>query len=201
MFFIKRFDPEIHHRRSIRLKNWDYSSPWPYFITICAFDRSDFFGVVDNCKMNLNQFGIIVQNAWFELSNHNSHITLDEFVVMPDHIHGIIIINPPGSVGAGHRPALGTDIVPSLNGAGHRPALGTDIVPSLNEAGHRPAPTVGLPEIVRKFKSFSGRQINILRGSTGNPVWQRNYYDHIVRTETELIRIRNYIRKNPEDYF
>jgi putative transposase len=84
MFLIRRFDPEIHHRRSIRLRGFDYTSPGAYFVTVCALDRNNFFGIVEHGVMKLNQFGRIVDHAWNDLPNHNPHITLDAFVVMPD---------------------------------------------------------------------------------------------------------------------
>jgi putative transposase len=188
MFFIRRFDPEIHHRQSIRKKGWNYSSPGAYFITICSMNRGNFFGTVENRGMNLNSYGVIVNDDWYNLTRYHPHISLDAFVVMPDHIHGIIMINHARNVGAGPRPAPDENIPQSPSGAGHRPAPTGDIV------------LHGLPEIIRQFKSFSARRINILRCGTGNPVWQRNYYEHIIRSNPDLIRIRNYILQNPENY-
>ncbi len=88
-----KFNPEKHHRRSIRLKGYDYSQPGAYFITICTKNRKCLFGNIINGKMILNDAGHIAQNCWLEIPNHYSNVILDEFVIMPNHIHGIIIIN------------------------------------------------------------------------------------------------------------
>ncbi len=151
------FDPKIHHRRSIRLKGYDYSLPGAYFVTICTQNKICLFGNVNNEEMALNDFGRIVQMVWDELPVHYQFIKLDTFIIMPNHVHGII-----GLVGA----------------------------------GLKPAPT-GLPEIVRGFKTFSARYINKTRNTPGISLWQRNYYEHIIRNPEELNRIREYIVNNP----
>ena len=114
----------------------------------------------------------MVEITWNELPGHNDNILLDVFSIMPNHFHGIILI-----VGAGSKPAR----------------VSAD---EENRAGLEPAPT-GLPEIVRQFKTFSARRINKIRNSSGIPVWQRNYYEHIIRNEPELNKIREYIVNNP----
>jgi REP element-mobilizing transposase RayT len=204
MFYLKRYHPEIHNRHSIRLKGWDYSSPGSYFITICTIRRGYFFGNVKNGIMKMNSYGVIVNDAWYDLAEYHPHISLDAFVVMPDHVHGIIIINPPHNAGAGHEPAPCECHPQSPNvGAGLRPAPCECHPQPQTGAGYGPAPTKpvaghhALPEIIRQFKSFSARRINILRGVTGKPVWQRNYYESIVRYDSDLNRIRKYIRDNP----
>ena len=117
--------------------------------------------------MRLSQFGSIVEDCWNDLINHYPHVALDEFVVMPNHVHGVIRLNDDG------------------------------------RAGLKPAPTDdgprrhGLSKIVRAFKTFSARRINELRGTAGTPVWQRNYYERVVRNERELNAIREYTRANP----
>jgi len=114
--------------------------------------------------MLLNEFGQIVTKCWYDLTNHYAEITLDAFIVMPNHIHCIIVIN--NDVGAGFKPAP-------------------------TDKRH------GLSEIVRAFKAFSSRYINQIRNTPGIPVWQRNYYEHVIRTEKELDQIREYIVNNP----
>ncbi|MGQ9774011.1 transposase [Chloroflexus sp.] len=161
------YDPLKHHRRSIRLKGYDYAQPGAYFVTIVTHDRACLFGDIVDDQMRLNQAGQMVEWTWYDLPNHVDNIELDAFVVMPNHVHGIIII-----VGAG---------------AG---SVG---------AGSEPAPTP-LPEIVRQFKTFSARRVNQWRGMVGQPVWQRNYYEHIIRDETSLQRIREYIATNPNQW-
>jgi len=173
-----KYNPDIHHRRSIRLKGYDYAQPGAYFITICTHHRECLFGDVVDGEMRLNTFGKIVEWTWRDLPNHIVNIVLDAFVVMPNHVHGIVIIvDDHHMVGAGSEPAP-TEPAP------------TEPAPT-NRKRH------GLPEIVRQFKTFSARRINKHRGVRGVPVWQRNYYEHIVRDENALNRIREYIRNNP----
>jgi len=126
------------------------------------------FGWISDERMFLNQAGRIVQDCWADLPNHYPNIELDEFVVMPNHVHGILVIldDEPHSVRAGLRPAR--------------------------------TKRYALSEIVRAFKSFSSRKINSMRGTMGRPVWQRNYYEHIIRDERSLGRIREYIDTNPQ---
>ncbi len=164
----------MRNRQTIRLKKYDYSLPGAYFVTICAYNKEYLFGEIINGKIFLNRYGKIVHNCWYDLTNHYKNIKLDYFIIMPNHFHGILNI-----VGAGFKPALG------LKRAG------------LKRAGLKPAPTTGLTEIIRAFKTFSARYINELRETTGIAVWQRNYYEHIIRDESELNKIREYIRYNP----
>lgn len=170
------YDPERHHRRSIRLQNYDYASPGAYYITLCVKNRECLFGEIVDGTMRLNPYGTIVNAVWHGLPNHYPHVELDAWVIMPNHVHGIIVLADT-PVGAGFKPAP-TD-----------PA--------------KPAPTAtptkrhGLPEIVRAFKTFSARRINDMRKTPGTSIWQRNYYEHIVRSEASLNRIRHYIINNP----
>ncbi len=197
--------PATHHRRSIRLRGYDYSQAGAYFITICTHNRECLFGAVgagskpalvrikpalpSNNRaglepaptqpnlMVLNEYGEIVKDTWEDLINHVSGIELDAFVVMPNHVHGIIVITRAGFIK--HRAGL-------IQG----------------RAGLKPAPTDthALPEIVRQMKTFSARRINKNRGTPGVPVWQRNYYEHIIRNEDDLNRIRGYIANNPDNW-
>jgi putative transposase len=160
-------------RRSMRLPGSDYSQPGAYFVAICTQRRACLFGRVENDAMVLNETGAIVAEAWHDLPNHYPHIELDTFVVMPNHVHGIITIT---DVGAGFKPAP--------------------------RAGYKPAPTKpakrhGLPEIVRGFKTFSARRISQLRRTPGTRLWQRGYYEHVIRNEESLACIRAYIEANP----
>ena len=157
-----KYDPNIHHRRSIRLKGYDYSQPGMYFLTICVNERACLFGEINNGAMSLNDAGKVVQATWNSLPEHYAHVMLDESVIMPNHMHGIVAID--AHVGAGLKPA------PTRH---------------------------GLPEIVRAFKTFSSRRINEIRDTRGVSVWQRNYWEHIIRSEPELTSLREYIRNNP----
>jgi len=152
-----KFDPKIHHRRSIRLQGYDYSQAGAYYITIVVHGRECILGefVGDAAEIQLNQFGQIVQRAWFDLPKHYPHIQLGSFCIMPNHVHAVIII-----VATGHP----------------------------------------LSEIVRAFKSFSARRINEIRKTPGIPVWQRNYYEHIIRNAEEHNRIHLYIEANPANW-
>ena len=162
------FDPDKHRRRSIRLKGYDYSQPGAYFVTINTYLDQKLFGDVVNGQIELNNYGHIVKREWLQTANIRGNIELDTFVVMPDHFHGILVILERGT---------------------ERRA------PTTEQFGK---PTSGsLPTIVRYFKSGVTRQINKLRGADACPVWQRNYYEHIVRNEEELNRIREYILGNP----
>ncbi len=181
------YDPERHHRHSIRLKGYDYSQEGAYFITICTQDRLCLFGEVVGGEMWLNDYGKMVRAVWDGLPEHYPFVMLDAFVVMPNHVHGIIIITE--YVGAGFKPAP-TKPAPTKPA----PTKPAPTEPAPIGAGHR---RHGLPEIVRAFKTFSARRINEMRGTRGVPVWQRNYYEHIIRTEDALHRIRGYIANNP----
>lgn len=169
-----RYDPDKYHRHSMRLKGYDYSQPGAYFMTIVTQGRACLFGDIVNGEMRLNEYGKIVESTWHDLVNHVAGIVLDAFVVMPNHVHGIVIItSAPDAVGAGSV------------GAGSEPA------PTGKPKRH------GLPEIIRQFKTFSARRINQCRKTGGVAVWQRNYYEHIIRNEQSLNRIRQYILNNP----
>ena len=168
---ILKYDPHKHHRRSIRLKGYDYTQAGAYFVTICTQNRECLFGEVVDGVIRPNTHGAIVFEAWHDLPNHYPNVTLDAFVVMPNHVHGIImLVTNDAPVGAGFKPAPTTQPGPM---------------------GH------GLSEIIRAFKTFSARRINAARKSPGLSVWQRNYYEHIIRNEKSLNRIRQYILDNP----
>jgi REP element-mobilizing transposase RayT len=176
----KRYDPFRHGRRSIRLPGHDYAAPGLYYVTICTQGRECLFGSVIEGSVVLNDCGQIAQQCWNELPHHYPNVVLDAFVVMPNHVHGVVVLKGDGGrVGVGLNPDGGVG------------------------AGFKPAPTLrrhALPEIVRGFKTFSSRRINKLRDLEGNPVWQRNYYEHIVRDEGELARIRQYVADNPKHW-
>jgi putative transposase len=158
----------VHHRKNIRLKDYDYSLPGGYFVTINTIERGNFLGEVVQENMMLNKYGTIVQETWNDLIHHVKNIELDIFTVMPNHVHGIIIILD-SPVRAGSEPALTKQ-------------------------------HVGLPEIVRQFKTFSARRLNECRSVEHGSVWQRNYYEHIIRNDKELEHIRKYIYYNPSQW-
>jgi putative transposase len=159
------------NRRSIRLRRYDYSSAGAYFVTICTKDRECLFGKVVEGEMRMNTWGDIVRACWDNLSRHYGRVVTDAFVVMPNHVHGIIMITDDrnDNVGTGLKPA-----------------------PTSNHTKRH-----GLSEIVRAFKTFSARRINESRGIRAVPVWQRNYYERVVRNADEMNRIRQYVAANP----
>lgn len=184
----------IRNRKQIRLKNYDYSKPVYYYITICTFNKEILFCNITDYKMKLNKYGEIAKQKWYDLPNHNSNIKLDSFVIMPNHIHGIINFIET-NVGAGSQPAPDSIMISDTV------QITCENVSDINGAGCEPAPTPikkhGLPEIVRQFKTFSAKEINEMRNTTGTTIWQRNYYEHIIRNEKELWKIRQYIKYNP----
>jgi REP element-mobilizing transposase RayT len=174
-------DKRQYHRRSIRLKGYDYTQVGAYFITICTHNRTCVFGEVVDGMMRLNEYGVIVREEWFRSAVLRPYLRLlpEEFVVMPNHVHGIIWI--VDDVGARRCRA------PTLEFRAPTPTA---------ERFGKPVPG-SIPTIVRAFKSAVTKRINDRCGTAGAPVWQRNYYEHVIRTEESLERIREYILTNP----
>jgi putative transposase len=164
----------IHHRRSIRLKGYDYAQPGVYFITIVSHRRLPIFGEITGGAVRLNACGEIARAEWMRTAAIRREIVLDEFVVMPNHFHAIVIIMECdlGSVGGKGRSPL-------------RPEMPCG--PANNS----------LASLIAGYKSAVTTRINQLRGTPCAPVWQRNYWEHIIRNEDELSRIQEYIRYNP----
>lgn len=157
-------------RRSIRLPGYDYSQAGAYFVTLCVHDRACLFGEVVDGAMRLNELGALVASEWLRTATIRPQVTLDEFVVMPNHFHAIIAIED------------------SRRG----------VLPYARPRFRSPAESLG--SIVRGFKSATTTLINSMRNSPGVPVWQRNYYEHVIRNESELTRIREYIANNPHQW-
>jgi putative transposase len=156
------------NRKPIRLRQHDYSSLGMYFITICTYQKKCLFGAISEGAMTLNKFGKIAQDNWLKISQRFANVQLDEFVIMPNHLHGIIFIS--------------------------------DELHNCNKAGASPAPTVG--NIVGAYKSLVFREcLEISKKINPNfylkKLWQRNYYDHIIRNEKSFDEIRKYIVENP----
>jgi len=160
-----KFDPQKHHRRSIRLKGYDYSLAGAYFVTIVAWRREMLFGDVVDGKMILNDFGKIVSEKWKWLEMQYEYVELGEWVVMPNHFHGILVIHADGRGGSRSAPT--------------------------------PTKRKPLGGLIGAFKTVSTKQINLLRDTEGQVVWQRNYYEHIIRDEREWENIHRYIESNP----
>ena len=169
---VMTFDPKKNCRGSIRLPHYDYTRSGAYFVTICVAGRRCIFGEIVDGVMLPNKNGLVLEEQWAGLPRHYPNVLLDEFVLMPNHVHGIICL---------------TESMQSSVGAGFKPAL----------ASRQTKPRHGLPEIIRGLKTFSARRINQLRRTPGEPVWQRNYYEHVVRGESDMDAIRRYIVENP----
>ena len=169
------YDPRRHHRRSIRLPGYDYAQPGLYYVTLTLQDREPILGSVVDVEMQLSTLGIIAQEEWLRTPRIRPEVRLKEHVIMPDHLHGIIEISEErnGVIRWGE----------SL------------FAPSKATPFRSPSRTIGA--IIRGFKGVSTKRINELRGTPGARVWQRNYYEHIVRDERDYRRIQEYILRNP----
>jgi len=162
----------MRERKKMRLRDYDYSEVGGYFITICTFNREYLLGGISNQEIVLNDIGEIAEQWWLKLENKFANIILDDHVIMPNHIHGVIIISGGrDNVGAIHELPLQRDKIE------RRRML--------------------IPKIIGYFKMNTAKYINQLRDATGHPFWQRNYYEHIIRNENELNRIREYIQNYP----
>lgn len=163
-----------HHRRSIRLPEYDYSLEGAYYITMCTQGRKCLFGdIIDGC-MVLNPYGEIVRQELLRTPEIRREITLGEWVIMPNHVHVIVLINDHyDNVGATGRSPLPCRAKP---------------------CGPKPH---SLAAFIAGFKSGAAKRINEMRKTTGCPVWQRNYFEHVIRRERAYDRIRQYIIENP----
>ena len=173
----------IKQRKTIRLKKYNYSDAGWYYVTICTQNMECLFGDIIDNQMNLNQFGKIVKQYWLEIQKHFNNIELDEYIIMPNHVHGIVVIRNA-------KPFVGND---------HR------VVPFNNQVGHD-GPTLRntqlLFRIIQWFKTIT---TNVYIKGVKNKqyprfnkrIWQKSFYDHVIRNEFDLNRIRQYIRDNP----
>jgi len=154
-------------RRSIRLKGYDYSQAGAYFVTVCAQDRTRLFGNILDGEMRLNDFGGMVADSWEWLERQYEYVKLDEWMIMPNHIHGIIVISDDGRGGSRTAPT------------GKRKPIG---------------------RLIGAFKTVSTKRINELRGTSGTTVWQRNYFERVIRNDNEMHHLREYIVNNPAQW-
>jgi REP element-mobilizing transposase RayT len=166
-----KYNPDIHHRRSIRLKHYDYTQTGAYFVTVCTWQKECLFGDVVDGETRLNEYGNVVVDCWNKIPSHFQYVGLDAFIVMPNHVHVIIVMDN---------------------------CRGKACLAPTWERGQFGKPITGsLPTIVGSFKSAVTKQINTIRNTPGTPLWQRNYYEHVIRNDDELQRIREYIINNP----
>ena len=175
-----KFEPRKHHRRSIRLPEYDYSRPGAYYVTIVAWYRECLFGEVVRGEMALSKFGLVAKQQWEKLPKRFPNIELGAFVIMPNHMHGIIvIINGRGTAGN----------LNDHNGESSRRA-------PTREQFQKPVKG-SIPTIVRSYKSSVSYRINLMRGTKDVPLWQRYYYEHVIRDEQDLQNKTDYIEANP----
>ena len=175
-----KYHPDRHHRQSIRLPQYDYRQAGAYFVTICSNQRQCLFGEIIGGELRLNDVGEIVQTEWLRSAMVRPYIELDVFVVMPNHLHGIIMLrDTPARTRATQRVA---------------PTTGDTGAPSTD--AHGPARD-SIGAIIGQFKSITTKRINEIRNTQGSPLWQRNYYEAVLRDEHQLARVRQYILDNP----
>lgn len=182
-----KYDPDKHHRRSIRLKNHYYASAGIYFVTVCVQNRKPLFGTVVDDTIELNEAGQMVQSGWKSLSVRFPGIEMDEFVVMPNHFHGILVIHEIGFAGGDWASLVGAS-TPN-DPVGEPPAGTSDTRPALGEM-------IGAFKSITTHQYIQGvRQIDW--PSFDGRLWQRNYWEHIIRNNESLAEIRRYIQTNP----
>jgi REP element-mobilizing transposase RayT len=163
------YNPKIHHRRSIRLPGYDYTHPGAYFVTICTHQRQCLFGEITHGTLHLNLAGEQVKALWLRLPLHFPNLELDEFVIMPNHVHGILQLSDH--------------------------PINSDSTPQTPEPAGTQSRSIGA--IIQNFKSVSTRRLRRYGNLAGQPIWQRNYYEHIIRNSEDLASIQTYIQNNP----
>jgi putative transposase len=167
------FDHIQHpYRQSIRLSGYNYTQPGAYFITICTHEHHLIFGRIANDSVLLNPLGKIAQACWLEITQHFAFTEISTYVIMPNHIHGIIVIN---------------------NSDGEQELAPQDVG---NESFGKPV-SRSLPTIIRSFKSAVTKRVNTIPGERASDLWQKGYYEHVIRGEKEWVCIGEYILSNP----
>ena len=157
----------IQKRRSLRIKHFDYSTPGAYFVTICTYKKRCLLSKVVENNIIQTEIGNIVEFQWKRTADIRKEISLDAYIIMPNHLHGIIFISKEGTARRAPTEEFG------------KPVSGS------------------IPTIVRSFKSAATKAVNSIRNSSGEPFWQRNYYEHVIRNEHEFNQKRDYIISNP----
>ena len=175
----------LPRRRAMRLRGYDYSQPGAYFVSICVQHRKCLFGTIIDGKMRLNEIGQIVIECWNRVPQHFPSVELGEYVIMPNHMHGIIAWDI-AEVRVSHPP----ENTKNRRGEVHSPAENTK-----NRSGKVSSPSLG--KIVAYFKYQSTKHINQHHNMFRTRIWQRNYYDHVIRDDIDLQRLRQYIQNNP----
>lgn len=167
--------PPDHHRRSVRLAGYDYRWPGAYFVTLCTYRHRCVLGQVVGEETVFSELGELVARCWSEIPAHSDRASLGEFVIMPNHLHGIIVLAGRGTP---QRPKVA--------------ACPYDAQRRFGEAQRGPLAT-----IIGVYKSVVTRRVNAQLGASGTPFWQRNYYEHVIRDASDWGRIATYIASNP----
>ncbi len=168
-----KYDPRKHNRQSTRLRGYDYTSPGAYFVTMVTYQRVHLFGAIAEGDMILNAAGRIADECWRAIPNHFHRVELGAYIVMPNHVHGIIVVHEPAVVGGQHAVPLRQSAINVKSGS--------------------------LGAIVRSYKSAVTRRIR-RANSDIYTVWQRNYHDRVIRNEREYRNITRYIENNPANW-
>lgn len=186
-----------YHRRSIRLKGYDYSENWYYFVTICLQNREKLFGEIENNQMILNDVGTMIEKIIVEYFIKNKFIELDEFIIMPDHVHMIVVVkNQFNNVEAGLVPALNNERATTVRAGIKNIRATTRVAPTGNK-------TLGM--IIGELKSLTTNEYikNVKQNNWPKfekRLWQRNYFERIIRNEREYLRYKKYIKENPVNF-
>jgi REP element-mobilizing transposase RayT len=183
-----------YRNESARAQWWDYGWNGAYFITICTKNREHFFGEIRNGKMELLPLGVIADILWHEIPNHASFVELGDFVVMPNHIHGILILDKPEGafVGTVDGPVVGTG-----HALSRQPADETPIAPTIGQNRFQNIGKNTVSSIIGSYKSAVTKHANRLGFENG---WQSRFHDHIIRNDAEYQRISDYINNNPANW-
>ena len=193
------FNPNKHHRRSIRLKGYDYSQAGLYFVTICCQDRICRFGKIENNEMILNEYGQIAFDEWMKLAERFSNFELDVFQIMPNHIHGVIRVGATLAVAQND----GTVAQNDDDIVGNNGAVDGNIKATARVAPTNMATNMAVSDIVGAYKSLVANgclKIYKSKNEIMGKLWQRNYYEHIIRNEQSYQCISEYIMNNPSNW-
>ena len=183
-----KFNPKIHHRRSIRLQGYDYSQAGGYYVTIVTWHREFLFGEIANQEMRLNKLGKIIEWEWLELPKRIPYVELGVSVVMPNHFHGILFIHETVGATRPSQTILQSGTEPLQN-------ITSESIDGL-PLSHGPKPA-SLGAIIAQFKSRVTKRIWKFPEFKNTPIWQRNYYEHVIRNEKDLKNKTDYIEANP----
>ncbi len=211
---MNNYNPNIHHRRSIRLEGYDYSQAGLYFITICVRDRKCLFGKIVDGEMNFNDAGKIADVCWLEIPKHFPNTVLHEHIVMPNHVHGIVELIKTGSRNDSGQPVGVQNFEPLQSPNESGLSIGVENfqpLPSPNKSPRNEFQKIiphSIGSIVKGFKIgvtkwFQNNALGVVRVENFQPlqpIWQRNYYEHIIRDEKSCQRISEYIINNPKNW-